>query len=662
MRNLRLRQFCCIAMLIIMLTACTPADKTSQIRIVTPQPYSSAPIVTSEPTQQPRCYRQAQAVTTLGKLPAQSVRSYLSLGDGRVLAAWDEFLEDGVIIHADIIDIVEQKIEHSISIEGASALYLQKFADGQFVFGGNEDVDLYVCDSQLNIVKRIDLPDAGGVISYDLQHFYFVQDRILYDYDIATGTTQRLNTTVDLRIASTTVDGTDGTTMGVYAYKSEYAYDTFLCLIDLTCGAPIVMRDDVESCQRTDSGTINALSYSDEDFSLDIIIEALGDTRHTNTHDLGIMDIDCMLLPNSPYLMHFFECDIDIPENWENGTVLYSLGEQVTQCDLTDYGINESLWNAAYLPEERLIVADEYENGASNMIVIDVEQLEFTNVCSTERYDFEPVEMSLATARIDEQAQITDGDLTKTRQYADEIEQRYGVTVLLSEQCTAPCSQSGYKVTTTNNADFSNESAQVMQSLKCLDAALAIYPEGFCKQFRNNADECGLRFMLVGPIESQNGVVGFHYDNTQWYNIAIDIDLWDITSTLHHELWHATESKLCSVDSYGFNDGTWETLNPDGFSYIGTYSYDAWEYSTLDDWIYLMEPNDADVYFIDYYSKTFPGEDRARIMEYIMTFDTDAVRLMQSPHIKAKLQVMADAVRRGFDDTGWDTAYWERYF
>ena len=72
---------------------------------------------------------------------------------------------------------------------------------------------------------------------------------------------------------------------------------------------------------------------------------------------------------------------------------------------------------------------------------------------------------------------------------------------------------------------------------------------------------------------------------------------------------------------------------------------------------YLM---DTDVRFVDTYSCVAATEDRARIMEFFMTHDDEAELLIQSPYIRAKLQIMCDAVRRYFDTAGWGTPRWER--
>ena len=63
---------------------------------------------------------------------------------------------------------------------------------------------------------------------------------------------------------------------------------------------------------------------------------------------------------------------------------------------------------------------------------------------------------------------------------------------------------------------------------------------------------------------------------------------------------------------------------------------------------------------VDNYSTMNAREDRARIMEYIMGSDDFADELAAQPAIRQKLTLMAEAVRSGFDTTGWGTPRWER--
>ena len=69
-----------------------------------------------------------------------------------------------------------------------------------------------------------------------------------------------------------------------------------------------------------------------------------------------------------------------------------------------------------------------------------------------------------------------------------------------------------------------------------------------------------------------------------------------------------------------------------------------------------------DVYFVDPYGKTKAQEDRARLMQYIMYEDAYSAEMLKHPALKAKLQVLCDAIREAFDTSSWTGVHWERFF
>ena len=100
----------------------------------------------------------------------------------------------------------------------------------------------------------------------------------------------------------------------------------------------------------------------------------------------------------------------------------------------------------------------------------------------------------------------------------------------------------------------------------------------------------------------------------------------------------------------------WSACNPRGFDYY--YDYDDAMNEADGSWLYFGMAED--VYFVDAYSTMNPREDRARIMEYIMGAEDEADALAQCPVIQRKLEIMAAAVRAGFDTAGWGVTRWEQ--
>ena len=68
------------------------------------------------------------------------------------------------------------------------------------------------------------------------------------------------------------------------------------------------------------------------------------------------------------------------------------------------------------------------------------------------------------------------------------------------------------------------------------------------------------------------------------------------------------------------------------------------------------------MYFVDPYGKTKAQEDRARVMQYVMYENAYSEEMMKHPVLKAKLQVLSNAIREAFDTSGWDAVHWERFF
>ena len=160
----------------------------------------------------------------------------------------------------------------------------------------------------------------------------------------------------------------------------------------------------------------------------------------------------------------------------------------------------------------------------------------------------------------------------------------------------------------------------------------------------------------MAHIASDYGVVGCAYDSADWQYIALDVQAdYMREGTVCHEIWHATENEIRSRDYTAFDWDQWNRLNPEGFLYYG----DGTMQDPAQPWtLYSSAPED--VRFVDTYSCVAATEDRARIMEFFMTHDDEAELLIQSPYIRAKLQIMCDAVRRYFDTAGWGTPRWEQ--
>ena len=144
--------------------------------------------------------------------------------------------------------------------------------------------------------------------------------------------------------------------------------------------------------------------------------------------------------------------------------------------------------------------------------------------------------------------------------------------------------------------------------------------------------------------------------------------------TIFHELAHvidrALDAAVTSYDDPRWNDADWCSLNPKKFNYYFAYNdedgnpYDLFgstKYTPQDSAYYKKHKRDS-VYFADVYSKTFATEDRAVLMGLLLA-DNSSDELLSCPHLLAKLQYYAKAIRTVFDPDGteWsEPPIWEQ--
>lgn len=338
-------------------------------------------------------------------------------------------------------------------------------------------------------------------------------------------------------------------------------------------------------------------------------------------------------------------------------STLYAVDEQVRACSLSDNGISGEMYSPCYLPDEGLLTGGVYQNDGFQLYVIDPAQLSFTEIANATHIASPfAVNSELAQAYWEESAGTPVSEpLQEARDYADRLEDKYDVRILLSSQCREAAALCEYPINLTD-ALGADELSSILLALERLDCALALYPDGFFAQFRNSMEEGGLRFLLAEEINSGFGTVGCTYENGNWQNIALDVrSSYGLDGAICHEIWHATENHIFAQDYGAFPIEDWAALNPQGF----TYTYDA---ALIDSdrirWT-LYGGSLPNVYFVDSYAQMNEQEDRARIMEYFMVHTEEAELLIQSPAIRQKLQCMCNAIRDNFDTSSWSSVCWE---
>ena len=237
---------------------------------------------------------------------------------------------------------------------------------------------------------------------------------------------------------------------------------------------------------------------------------------------------------------------------------------------------------------------------------------------------------------------------------AKAIEERYSVEIYMGGEC--PVQLAGYEAQTEVSVP------KLRRALLFMEQTLADYPDGFFEQMNRSRGEV-LKFYLVGRLipdgsDSLSSTVGLYGGKFGQY-IALAVDSPGTLQTLiYHEISHAVDYKISGHTDQNYVTALWQSLNPEGFSYAFGYRINqadtSWEY------VFNGTGDNSEAYFIDLYSKSFPTEDRARIMENAMGRypQTD---YFSSPHIAAKLSYICTAIRENFDTRGWpETLWWER--
>ena len=346
------------------------------------------------------------------------------------------------------------------------------------------------------------------------------------------------------------------------------------------------------------------------------------------------------------------------------GETLFRLGQTLERCEVTSVlaaaGVTGHLSTVCWLSTVQKLLGMLYDTAqdALRLVVLDPARMTFTPCGeTTEAPSFLTVDEGITGAYWGELAgQPIPEDMGALRAYADRLEEKYDVDILLSDQCAGPCAASWEDITTTDQAGLEDEVAAIYPALEALDRTLALYPDGFFAQFRNARGEGGVQFLPVSAFHMSFEVIGMSFENGDWHCIAYQVSNERLEALLCHEIWHAMEDKLISENWNAIDSWTWSACNPPGFDYY--YDYDDAMNEADGSWLYFGTAED--VYFVDAYSTMNPREDRARIMEYIMGTEDEADALAQCPVIRRKLEIMAAAVRAGFDTAGWGVARWEQ--
>ena len=324
---------------------------------------------------------------------------------------------------------------------------------------------------------------------------------------------------------------------------------------------------------------------------------------------------------------------------------------------------------SCYLPETDKIVAASYiydENDADaghpELYLIDPAAAQYAD-------ELKPVERPVQEVGT---RPLTPG-WEELRAKADAIEKDFDVTVYFGDQALDYQDGSGYVFVSLEDPayvlDDATPTEQTGQMLDMLRKGLSEYPDGFFGHFKNSRGQGGLRIMLVRDLTNPDGdflAGGVAFKYGAWYNVAIGADNIGDTDTIHHEIWHAAESRIEKDVGNAFYGDEWEALNPPGFEYSEDldHYYEHQElFAYIIPWDYDASKYDG-VWFAEIYSTVTGCEDRATLIETLTSegFDFEGTGyarpdewIAQMPHLQAKLDYLAGLSEKVFGCVYWET-------
>lgn len=252
------------------------------------------------------------------------------------------------------------------------------------------------------------------------------------------------------------------------------------------------------------------------------------------------------------------------------------------------------------------------------------------------------------------------------RNKADEIEKEFGVRILVGNEVQNAAASAGYNLI---SSELYTEPETEMENLDELRKQLAMYPKDFFSHFKMSDGKYGLRISLVNRLDnfddSSFSAAGVAYRSGAWYDIAFQSCYCSDPSMLHHEIWHNVENLTNKTNM--MNEDEWNKLNPKKFKY--TSDFDSYAKNGTDIsktlpgyWEKNKDYNKA--YFVRDYSLVTPMEDRATLIECVFQYASDwyeeikpedaIAEMNKYPHIKAKLDYLAEISKREFGYVYWD--------
>ena len=207
-----------------------------------------------------------------------------------------------------------------------------------------------------------------------------------------------------------------------------------------------------------------------------------------------------------------------------------------------------------------------------------------------------------------------------------------------------PLAAQGYK------AEVCAEMSAQKNAARAVREALRLLPEGMTDALADHAGPFAV--LLCGQLRSQSALLpdlprACLADCGGMLLLLIDCGSGGAYHSAVHELCHLTDRALAAAaadDPSHWSEAGWLALCPEGFSYYGSYmDGEGRPYSESASPAFTAEEGPESAYFVSRYSKTFPTEDRATLMEALVRLGGDSA-LMRSGHLTRKAEYYRAAI------------------
>lgn len=621
----------------------------------TNDPSASSNFTSPDPTIDPAMFRQDEGVTRTN-IEVCGIGNISPLGGGKFACCTSDY--DNNITYVSIYDAVSHAVTASYDYSGL-IFTLDGYAhdDGFFVCRDNFNKCCYIADSADGKLVRADVPDVNALFSSDCKTCFYVDEvtALVMRMDVESGESSAVDLSSPLRFISIDAMSAEGRIAGRVS-KSPYNYNYGIAVFDPETGeielARSSMLNVLDSC--TTNLTFNSYGLSgmdiDNDMKASIVYRQEDTLRQVNLPAYAESQLDFYPIENSDYYISVRYPMDESPDSADHGeSYIYRYGETFDRIALSEYGIDGSISSFSYMKAEKLLVGFADTEDGFSVIIVDPLRCEFEKQSDSYTVhgvaDIDEKVLNAYAEALNPALESSKYDYLRKR--ANEIEARFSVKIMLANQSFAVFEDEDAFELKHSNVLGDRELAYIANALDELEKALSSYPAGFFEQYKNVAGESGLVFALFGGIANDVGSIAFSSETRANQRIALDVSITSLEDTVYHEIWHTIESVITMKDPNAFSDETWNVFNPEGFEYYNDYSA---HYTQMDSgkYTYFGDREDG-VYFAEAYGRTNGKEDRARIMEYMMSSPIQAALMLEYEPLREKYAYMCEKIRTVFD-------------